>query len=329
MGVITHGVGEGLSGLGEASKAAGGWTVDKLAEISGRRSLLNPLGLTIPAEASAAVGTALETGIPALVGGTGGAALGRPAMEAGAKRVMQSALKPSSKSLANGDAAKAIQTMLDEGISATAGGAAKLRLAINKLRGEVAKEISAHPSALVDKAHIYKELQSTLDDVSKLAQPDAPRAAVLKAWENFKNHPLAMGESTPIPVGLADEMKRATQKSVRDAYGRLTQNPIDDKIDMAMATGLRKGVESVVPNVGPMNAKISQYVRALEEIEPRVAQEANKQIGGLVPLAHSPEGVMAMLADRNPWMKSAIARVLYSGRNVVPASAGGIAATQE
>jgi hypothetical protein len=320
MGAITFGMGKAQEGLSEAGKMAGDATVDVMGQVSGRRSLLNPLALKIPAEAQAAAATVAELGLPMLVGGVTGAKVGEPVMKAGAKRLMQSAIRPGSKALANDDAARAIDTMLRENIPASTGGAVKLRHLITKLKGEVVKEINAAPGAMVDKAHVYRELASTLDDVSKLGRPEASREAVLKAWEQFKNHPLAKGGE--IPVGLADEMKRATQRVVKDAYGRMSSTPVDDKIDMAIAAGLRKGVEEAVPAVGPMNAKLSEYINALHQLEPRAAQAANMQLGGLVPLAHSPEAAMLMLADRNPWMKSAIARVLYAGRKGLPAAAG-------
>lgn len=326
LGMATAGVGEGLRGLDEASDIAGGAVTDAMASVSGKRSVLNPFAVEVPAEVSGALGAATKVGIPAVVGGLGGGAAGKPAAEAGARKLMQQALRPGSKPLANDKAAQAIDTMLREGVSATTGGAVKLRHLITKLKAEVAKEIASRPGSLVDKAHVYKELQATLDDVSKLGRPDAPREAVLKAWEAFKNHPLAAGENTKIPLALADEMKRTTQRAAKDAYGRLTATPIDDKIDMAIATGLRKGVEAEAPTVGPINAKLSEYINALNLIEPRAAQEANKQIGGLVPLAPTAEQAMLMLADRNPWMKSAIARALYQGRRAIPAGTGATAA---
>jgi hypothetical protein len=325
LGLATEGTQMGMEGLEKASAIAGGAATDVLAQASGRRSVLNPLALEIPPEVAGAVGAVTKTAIPAVVGGIPGKAVGQPMATAAARRVMQSALKPTSKAIANKDAAKAIQTMLDEGVNATPGGAVKLRLLITKLKGDVAKAISESPGAMVDKAHVYRELHQTLDEVSKLGRPNASREAVRQAWETFKNHPLAKGEQ--IPVGLADEMKRATQRAVKDAYGRLTTTPVDDKIDMAIAAGLRKGVEEAVPSVAPMNAKLSQYINALHQIEPKAAVQANKDLGGLVPLAPTPEAAMVMLADRNPWMKSLIARVLYAGRRTIPTGAGAVTAT--
>ena len=265
--------------------------------------------------------------IPTLLTGASAKTAGAPLMEKAAEFTMQSALKPSSKSLANGDAAKAIDTMLAEGVNATAGGAAKLRLMITKLKGEVGKVISDSPGALVDKTHVYKELASLLDELAPLGERGKASAdAVRKAWEQFKNHSLFRGETAPIPLPQADEIKRAFQKEAKDAYGRTTRQPIDDRIDMATAAGMRKGMEAAEPAVASMNAKLSQYINALHQIEPRAAIAANRDLGGLVPLASSAEGAMLMLADRNPWLKSYIARVLHAGRERMPQTAGQAAA---
>lgn len=267
--------------------------------------------------------------IPTLLTGASAKTAAAPLMEKAAEFTMQSALKPSSKSLANGDAAKAIDTMLAEGVNATAGGAAKLRLLITQLKGEVGKVISQSP-AEVNRGHAYRELAKTLDDVTqKGAGYTADRAAVLKAWEEFRNHPLLekFGEvSDMIPIQVADTVKRASQKAADSAYGALTPPTAADSAQMAIASGLRQGMEAAEPAVAGINAKISQYIKALELIEPRAAIAANRDIGGLVPLASSAEGAMLMLADRNPWLKSYIARVLHAGRERMPQAAGQAAA---
>lgn len=326
LGLVTAGAGEATRGLDEAGETAGGAVTDAAARV-------------LPAEVAGALGAATKVGLPAAVGGLGGGAAGKPVMEAGAKRLMQSSLRPGSKSLANDNAAKAIQTMLEEGVSATTGGAVRLRMMINKLKAKVGQMISQADGALVDKAHVYRELASKLDEVTKQGTPNAARGAVMRAWDEFTNHPLLQGEMrdlmaagrgpNQIPVQLADDLKRGTQKAVKDAYGRVTTTPADDQAQMAIATGLRKGIEEAVPGVGAVNAKLSEYINALHQIEPRAAMEANKQLGGLVPLAHSPEAAMLMLADRNPWMKSLIARILYRGRSSIPAGAGAMTAVGE
>jgi hypothetical protein len=276
--------------------------------------------------AIADAGTSL---IPMGAGGAAGAQVGAPIMEAGAKRVMQSALKPTSKSLANGQAAKAIDTMLQEGVNATAGGAMKLRQSITKLKGEVADLIMKSP-ATVDKNVAYRELAKTLDDVSKKGSGyTVDRAAVLKAWDEFKAHPLLQGVGDQVPIQAADTVKRASQKAADSAYSSITPPGAADEAQKAIARGLRVGMEAAEPAVAPINAKLSEYINALRQIEPRAAMQANSELLGLAPIAGSAEGAMIMMAQRNPWMKSAVARVLYQSRRAAPGAAGAAIAMPE
>ena len=239
---------------------------------------------------------------------------------------MQSALKPTSQSLANRDAAKAIDIMLKEGYNATPGGAAALRAKITSLKGEVGKLIAQSP-ATVDKGYVFSELSKTLDDVTKQATPTASREAVLNAWTEFKNHPL-LQQQTQIPVQLADQLKRGTQQVLKESYRRppsAATQPATEAAQKAVASGLRHGIEDAVPGVGDFNSRLSGYITALHQIEPRAAIAANRDLGGLVPLANSPEAALLMAADRNPWIKSLVARVLYEGRSTITGGAGAIA----
>jgi hypothetical protein len=291
----------------------------------GREATLLTTGMGASPDVANAAGFAANAAADvAPLGRVGGAAKAvvEPLAEPAAKRVMQAALKPTSKSLVNGDAARAIDTMLAEGVNATTGGAAKLRLALNKLKGEVGEVIMNSP-ATVDKNLAYKELASTLDEVSKKgAGYTADRNAVVKAWEEFKAHPLLQGAGDQVPIQAADTVKRASQKAAESAYGALTPPTAADKANMAIASGLRQGMEAAEPQVAAMNAKLSEYINALHQIEPRAAQQANSEIFGLAPIAGSAEGAMLALAQRNPWLKSYVAQVLHRGE--IPAGAARI-----
>lgn len=268
-----------------------------------------PHNLALLGGLAADAGTML---VPVGPSGKAAAAAAAPVLDKGAKRVMQAALKPTSKSLVNGDAAKAIDTMLREGVNATAGGAAKLRISINKLKSEVADLIANSP-ANVSLAPAYRELQGTLDDVGKKGIGyEADQAAVLKAWDEFKAHPLFKGGDT-VPVQVADTVKRATQQSV-DYTVPAANRSAADRAKMAAASGLRQGMEQAEPGVAPINAKLSEYINALHQIEPRAAVQANSEVFGLAPIAGSAEGAMLALAQRNPWLKSYVAQVLYGGK---------------
>ena len=252
-----------------------------------------------------------------LIGGQGAKAAA-PALEAGAKSLMHSALKPSIRALKNGDAAKAISTMLDEGINATKGGVEKLRGKISELNDQIVQAISTS-SATVDKNKVASELMGTLKKFEKQVNPQADTKAIETAWESFVSHPLLAGKSD-IPVQLAQEMKQATYRSIGDkAYGEL--GTASKAAQKDLARGLKEGVAQAVPEVAGLNAKESALINALKLAEHRSLVEGNKNIGGLAWLSSNPATWAAFMADKSSAFKSVVARMLHSGKEQIPATA--------
>jgi hypothetical protein len=307
-----------LSGIDKASDLAGGAVTDSLAAVSGKRSVVNPFGVTVPPEVSGGAGAITNATLNALPG-TSGALLKTP-LEWAAKHSMQSALKPTSIALQNGNAAKAINTLLEEGVNVTPGGAMKLRFQIDLLKKEVNSAIANAPAGTtVDKAYAASEIVKTLDEFKKQVNPTADTDAIKAAWQEFNGLFPAK-----IPVAEAQAVKEGTQAQLRDKYGRPTVTPAQVAAEKAMARGMRLGIEDAVPGVAEPNAKASQLINALKLVERREGMAGNRDLGGLALLAHNPEAGAAMLADRNPWFKSGLARLLYSGRERVPATLGAL-----
>ena len=299
--------GKVLGGVDTASKAMGGAATDAAAKV-------------LPAEVAGAIGAATEI-LPQTVLGAGAGSKIPLGMEAASRRIMQSALKPTSEALANGNAAKAITFMLDEGVSATPSGAAQLRFQIDQLKKEVNARIANAPaSTTVDKAWAASEVVKQLDKFKNQVNPTADLKAIKAAWEEFTGI-----FPNKIPLNQAQAVKEGTQAVLRDKYGKVAVTPATEAAEKAMARGMRLGIEDAVPGVGETNAALSQRINALGQIERRSGMAANRDIGGLVPVAESPEAAMLMLADRNPWVKSLLAQLLHSNKERLPAAAGGVA----
>lgn len=320
LSLVATGVGEAMESIDRGAEEAGGVATDVTGKV-------------LPPEAAAAVGTAVRMA-PSVLGAKVGQATGAPTMERGARWFMQQAVNPPGKALAGGPnspAIKAIDTMLQNNIPATTAGSAMLRDRITALKNAVRAKI-ATSTEVVNRGHVEKEITKLLDEVSaKGAGYKADKAAVLKAWSDFKNHPLLQNASPEflrgdeIPMQVADVVKRASQKAAEKAYGSLTPPSTSDAAQQAIARGLKQGMNAADPEVAVKNAKISEYLNALEVLEPRAAQFASRQVAQFAPMATTAEGAMVMLADRNPWIKSLVARVLYQGRNTIPGGAGAIA----
>lgn len=298
-----------FSGLEKVGKAAGGFATDAIAPY-------------VPPEVAGAVGAAAEVGIPAVLGGGLGQAVGAAPVKAFGTRVMQSALKPSSKELVSGDAAKAIETMLTEGgggivgpgTNVTASGAASLRAKISDLHREVAQKI-ASSTEMVDKAFVASEVTKTLTKFRQQVNPGADREAILKAWQEFNT---TWGPK--IPIADAQALKSGTQHIVAKKYGE--QSGATTEAEKSMARGLRLGIEDRIPEVGKLNAKEANLLNALYIADKRAGLEGNKNIGGLSFLAENKLAAAAFMADRSSLFKSILARLIRNSADTATAGTG-------
>jgi len=106
---------------------------------------------------------------------------------------MGNALKPTFDERKSGDAAIAIDTLLNEGISPTVSGAAKLKDRISSLDQEITQIIANSP-ATIKKSDVGLRLQETLERAKKQVNPQADMDAIKKAWMEFRNHPDLIGQ---------------------------------------------------------------------------------------------------------------------------------------
>lgn len=259
--------------------------------------------------------------IPSLIGALGGKAA-EPITQnmpiLGSKAVMQSALKPSSKDLASGDAAKAIDTMLRGGFNATPSGVAKMRVLVKQLSGEVDDLVNASTGS-VDKTAVRQEIIAQLQKFRKQVNPNSDVKAILNSWDEFKH---TVG--TQIPVQQAQELKKGTYKILADKYAHTgtVGDEAGTQAQMALARGLRKGIEKDVPGVVPKNMRQGELINAMEIAERRAGIAGNRDIAGIAWLAEHPAASAGMLADRSPWIKSLLARYMQSGMPATGAVGG-------
>ena len=301
-----EGIRQGGELLDRAAYGAGGAVTDAAAKV-------------LPPEAAAGAGFAANVAtqaIPSVLGGEA-AKVASPAFRAGAEGLMQSALKPSLKSLRDGNAAKAIQTMLDEGINVTKGGVEKLRGMIGNLNREITEAIAASP-ATVHKGKVASELYGTVKKFEKQVSPSADLKAIEGAWSDFLNHPLLKGDE--IPVKLAQELKQGTYTVLKGKYGE--QGSAATEAQKALARGLKEEIAKAVPEVAKLNAKESELINALYLAEKRALLDGNKNMGGLAWLSHSPTTWAAFMVDKSALFKSAMARMMNANQRTIPGALG-------
>ncbi len=320
-GALPGGRGLGMGGpLGAATGAIAEGTkqaqaaYDKLAYGAGGKVT----DITGSPEAGFAANLAVQA-VP-VVAGAAGAKVTSPAFVSAAKGLMQRAVKPNYESLANGNAAKAIQSMLDEGINASESGMAKVQTQLNKLR-EQTKAVIANSSGEVDKNKVANELLGVLDRVQRQGIYKKDVKAVESAFDEFMSHPLIKGDK--IPVQLAQDMKKAGNKKLSGDYGELSSADIESQ--KAIVRGLKEGIETAAPEVAPLNARQAELLNILKVAQRRSLMSGNQTAAGHALTAQNPIAGTAMALEKEAPIQSALARALYQNSGTIPTTVGGLA----
>lgn len=280
----------------------------------------------LPPNIAAGVGTAANVGmqaIPAVAGGFGAAKALAPAMEAGGQRLMQAALKPSKAARDSGDSAKAIKTMLDEGVNVSSGGAEALTARIGKLNDDVAQAIE-QSKGMVPVDSMLKNVSDVAQKALYSIRANADMGVIKRAVGDLLEHPLVKG-FTEIPVQTAQAIKQGNYKVLGDkAYGFGLKPEAQRDTYKAITSGMRRGIEDVAPQVGPMNKMEGSLINARDLITERLLQAGNRDPLGLGVFAiKDPAMLASWLAQRWPVSQSLLARGMYSGSEAIPALAGG------
>jgi hypothetical protein len=261
-------------------------------------------GLANPSDATtgAVLGGALP--VAAKLGGMAGHYIS-DARDFAAKKLMQSALKPTIKQLKSGDAEVAVNTLLGNGINATKGGVNKLRALIDDTNSQIADKIQ-NSGATIDKQQVLNALADVRGKFSNQVSPTSDLSAIQGVADDFANHPSFPGND--IPVRDAQALKQGTYKVLSKKYGQL--GSADTEAQKGLARGLKEQIANAVPEVSGLNAKESDLIRTLGVTERRALMDMNKNPMGLAALAHNPASWAMFMADKSALFKSLAARMV-------------------
>lgn len=309
-------LGVALAGVNEATGITNDLAAEGAYKAGGR---VTDLATSAGASPEVAAGAGYVTNVamqaaPALLAGKLTGMASRPAAEAGAKSLMRSALKPVLADARTGKAARAIDTLLNEGVNVTPGGLRVLRDKVDDLNRQIADQIRSS-TATVDKQAVYGPVKEALDKFRMQVNPNSDINAIKGAWDEFVNHPMISGDN--IPVQLAQKLKQGTYKALGNkSYGELKGAEIEAQ--KAIARGLKDEVAKAVPGVDKLNARESELLNALNVAERRVLVSLNKNPGGLAWLSSNPKAAAAFMADKSELFKSLLARMLNAGGERIP-----------
>ncbi len=322
-GMAARGASEVNKAIEHGAYKAGGVATDAVANLERlQRQLKKPDAPEMPSLAPAA-GYATNVGIqslPVVAGAYLGSTEGSAKAEGLAKRLMQSALKPSVKEMDTGRGAAAIQTALNRGYNVSSGEAERLGGQVSGLEKKIQSALDASGKT-VDKGEIAGRLQDVIARIERTSMNPQDRvAAVEKVYtEVMQNSSLPKD----IPVSRANEIKQGIYQMLRDKYGELGGDAVEAQ--KALARGLKETVGAAEPGVAADLKKQSELANLLNIMRRRAAVEGNTNIGGLAPLANNPAAAIGFMADKYGLTKSALARLLHSGAQAgAPAAAGGV-----
>jgi len=270
-------------------------------------------------------------------------------MRRGGAKLMQSALKPTATNLKDAiggaEIPKVVQTLLDEGVSVTPGGLAKLNQIIETTSGQIDDAIANAPG-FVSPQHVASRLTDLERRVATQVNPVDDVALVQRAREEFLSQPgvttkpgivgqrevvgpVLDAQGRPVisiedvagqvprdmTVQEAQAFKKGTYRALgQKAYGELKGPSIEAQ--KAIARGLKEDVQTEVAKTGidiaPMNAREGAAITAKEAVGRRLALSGNRDPGGLTWIAGNPGAFLVALAQRSDAFKSLLARGLYN-----------------
>lgn len=260
--------------------------------------------------------------IPSILSGYATKAASSQLLKGAGRKLMQSALKPSS-AFSTKEVAEGVETMLKEGLNVTPGGVRKLLGRVTELSSQVDDMIAAaqKSGAKVSKLEALKRVKDTLRNFKMQVDPKSDTEAIRRVARNFLNNP-AIKNADEIPVQLAQDLKKGTYRALgTKPYGEMSG--AQSEAQKALARGLKEEIERVVPGVAAPNQRQQALLNALEMAESRAKMAGNTNIGGLAYLAHDPVAAAGFMLDRSSLSKSILGRLLYTpGSSILGLGAG-------
>jgi hypothetical protein len=234
-----------------------------------------------------------------------------------ARRIMQSAVKPTIEQLRKGDAQVAIDTLLDYGISPTQRGVEQIRSNIDDINSQIAGKVASSTSQ-INKNDVLGYLTDVNRKFANQVSPTSDLSAISGVADDFISHPLATGQTMSVP--LAQQLKQGTYKALKGKYGEAGSAATEAQ--KALARGLKTEIGKAVPDIVPLNAEEARLLKTLNVAERRALMELNKNPVGLSALAGNPYGFAAFMADRSAAFKALTARIINQAPKAVNAAAG-------
>ena len=261
-------------------------------------------------EIAAGAGVAANMGLQAIPMGLGALTkVAKPVLQSASRRLMQSATKPTLEAHKSGDAAAAIETMLQRGYNPTEGGVKAMDAQISKLASQV-DEIVKNSTSTVNKGEVGLSLKDSFNRFRNQVNPSADLSALRNAWLEFRSHPDLIGKME-IPVQKAQAMKQGTYNALGNKAYTGEMKGAEIEAQKGLARGLKEGINKAHPEVAPLNNLQGEFINARDVAMRRALMSGNTNILSLAPLGPDNLSRLGFLMDKSDLVKSALAHGLY------------------
>jgi hypothetical protein len=274
------------------------------------------------------------------------------------ENLYQSALKPRPGSYSRPEVQAMVGTGLKEGIPVSEGGWNKLWGLIDDLNQKVQDrvDVASKAGVTVDPEAVAKRtsqleptfreqvapeadlaaIQSTREEFLRQHQGQAPYTQVLPGIQSPGYFPVGKGTASyPIDMTAreAQNIKTGTYRQLKGKFGELKNAQVET--EKALARGIKEELANQIPEIGALNARESDALGLLPELEHALRRGGNHQLfgigtpiaaGGVYSVTGSPQlagiaaGVRTLLD--NPAIKSQLAIAIYQGMKKNPAKYG-------
>lgn len=200
--------------------------------------------------------------------------LASPLLKAGAERMYQSALKPSTAKFAP-DPASVVRTGLENSIPVSEGGADKLDNLLDDTNQRITDTIASAPAKTISKGLVLQRLNPLVGRFSNQVNPASDLSAIADAGKEF-----ADTQPGDIPATDAQALKQGTYAQLKGrAYGELKGATVESQ--KALARGLKEELANAFPELNELNAKDSALIDLNGALEKAVQRGGNHDLIGL------------------------------------------------
>ena len=295
------------AGVGGVPGAIGGAALGGAAGESARQLINRATGRRAPASAGeAASGIATQAAIQGGSQAVGGAITGT--MAKSAPWLMNKAVRPSARLLEEYrmSSSELANTLLEDGINVTQGGLDKLRGLIFGDNAEIQALVNASPARISKDAALGRVDTYAGEAMRSHVNPNKALTKATQVADEFVEHPYYRGDT--VSAAEAQRLKVGTYQEIGDAFNK----PQRARALKALARGLKEEVADAVPGVAAINAREARRLGAGEAVATRIGADNASDPLGLLFAASNPQLFIAGLINRQPVIKSMLARGMYA-----------------